>query len=551
MKRLTTEEFIVSAQKIHGDKYKYNKTEYLGSLQKITIICAIHGEFSQTAHKHLIGQGCRDCGILNSNSKKSVSKKEFFSKVVNRFGAGFTFANPAYTKFSKPVGVTCDVHGYLGSPRANVFLGGPGCYKCKAFKNVVEKAQLRNPNKYDYSKSLYLGSKIKICIICPEHGEFWQSPDSHRKGRGCPQCGDARKGLYNKDTSESFEDKAKVIHSDYYDYSQVEYLGSETNVTIICPKHGEFKQAPGNHLSGRGCRKCAFKDASSKPEKEFISFIRSIGFPIVESDRMILKGKEIDVVIPCKKLCFEFNGLYWHSDRFKEVNYHLLKSEAAKEEGYQLVHVFEDTWKKNKTIVSSRIRAIMGMSSNKIGARKCEVREVSAKDSRAFLEANHLQGNVRSKIKLGLYLGDELVSLMTFGSLRANMGRKSEEGKFELLRFCNKLNTSVQGAASKLFKNFCKVYHPFSVISYADRDWSAGDVYYKMGFSFVHASAPNYFYVRGPNRFNRWKFRKSELVKQGHSPDLTEKEIMKKLGYDRIYNTGNLLFEFNESQNER
>ena len=138
---------------------------------------------------------------------------------------------------------------------------------------------------------------------------------------------------------------------------------------------------------------------------------------------------------------------------------------------------------------------------------------------------------------------------MTFGGLRKNLGSTYEEGKYELLRFCNKLNTSVIGGASKLLKYFEKTYKPKEIISYADRRWSEGNLYHKLGFDFVHYSEPNYFYVNKLKRENRFKYRKSELVKQGFDENKTEKQIMEERGYSRIYDCGTIKFIKNCEKN--
>ena len=135
---------------------------------------------------------------------------------------------------------------------------------------------------------------------------------------------------------------------------------------------------------------------------------------------------------------------------------------------------------------------------------------------------------------------------MTFGNLRKNLGQTSKEGSYELLRFCNKLNTTVIGGASKLFKYFVKTYSPEKVISYADRRWSEGKLYHNLGFDFVHNSNPNYFYVKNSTieLEARFKYRKDILVSQGYDKNKTEKEIMKELGYNRIYDCGAMKFEW-------
>ncbi len=124
------------------------------------------------------------------------------------------------------------------------------------------------------------------------------------------------------------------------------------------------------------------------------------------------------------------------------------------------------------------------------------------------------------------------------------MGRNRKEGCYELLRFCNKLNTTVIGGASKLFKYFVRTYSPLEVISYADKRWSAGDIYKNMGFCLTGTTKPNYFYVVDNKRENRYKHRKSELVKQGYDPNMSESEIMKSLGINKIYDCGNLKFKY-------
>jgi hypothetical protein len=137
----------------------------------------------------------------------------------------------------------------------------------------------------------------------------------------------------------------------------------------------------------------------------------------------------------------------------------------------------------------------------------------------------------------------ELVALMTFGVPRYN-------GKYEweLLRYCTKLNTTVVGGASKLFKSFLRT-HEGRVISYADRHWSQGNLYQQLGFSLVNTSPPSYFYVVHGKRERRERYQKHKLATllSSFNPELTEKENMKLAGYHAIYDCGSLVFEFNRT----
>ena len=124
------------------------------------------------------------------------------------------------------------------------------------------------------------------------------------------------------------------------------------------------------------------------------------------------------------------------------------------------------------------------------------------------------------------------------------MGQISIEGFFEMLRFCNKLNTNVVGGASRLFKHFIKNHNPVEIISYADRSWSTGDLYERLGFKLVHKTQPNYYYVVNGIRKHRFNFRKDQLIKNGADHNKTEHEIMLEKKIYRIYDSGNLKYVF-------
>ena len=169
---------------------------------------------------------------------------------------------------------------------------------------------------------------------------------------------------------------------------------------------------------------------------------------------------------------------------------------------------------------------------------------MSSKDAREFLDKNHIQGYANSNENYGLFYNNELVSLMTFGKPRINLGGKKGDGNYELVRFCNKINTNVIGGASKLFKHFIKEYNPNEVVSYSDKRWSIGNLYEVLGFKHSHDSKPNYFYVDNFVRMNRFGFRKSMLVNEGFSKDKSEHEIMLERGIYRIYDCGTMVFKW-------
>ena len=182
------------------------------------------------------------------------------------------------------------------------------------------------------------------------------------------------------------------------------------------------------------------------------------------------------------------------------------------------------------------------MNINKIYARKCKIVELTNKDVKTFYNENHIQGAVSSKINIGLMYDDILVSVMSFAKGRIIMSGNQDE--WELTRFCNKTFTNIVGGASRLFKFFLEKYKPIKIISYSDIRYFDGSLYEKLGFKEKSKSKPNYSYVINDKRHYRFNFRKSILVKQGFDPNKTEKEIMFERKMYRIYDCGNIRWEF-------
>ena len=165
-------------------------------------------------------------------------------------------------------------------------------------EEFIRRAENKHGNRYDYSKVRYVNSKTKILITCSIHGDFLQSPDKHLMGNGCIKCG--YKKVWNKDNSKSFVIKAKKIHGDKFDYSQVTYVNSKTKVIIVCPKHGEFNQVPSSHLMGAGCKKCATEIPHNKLDTEqFIKRSKKIFGKRFNYSKAIYKDIKSDVTLIC------------------------------------------------------------------------------------------------------------------------------------------------------------------------------------------------------------------------------------------------------------
>lgn len=300
------------------------------------------------------------------------------------------------------------------------------------------------------------------------------------------------------------------------------------------------------------CLNCSPRiSGTSKMEMELSEFIKLHENNVITNSKSILKNNEIDIYLPDSKLALEFNGLYWHSEIYKDRKYHLTKTEESSKLGIDLFHVWEDDWIYRSDIVKSMILNKMGKTPKRIGARLCNIKEINDnKLVREFLNKNHIQGFVGSSVKIGLFYKDELVSIMTFGNLRKPLGGFSKEGSYEMLRFCSKINTNVMGASSKLFNFFVKNYNPSDIISYSDSSRGSGSMYEKLGFNLFHQTEPNYYWVVDGVRKNRFNFRKDILIKQGFDSDKTEIEIMKSRGYYRIWDCGSRKWTFTNIQKD-
>lgn len=289
------------------------------------------------------------------------------------------------------------------------------------------------------------------------------------------------------------------------------------------------------------CTKCnPIYSNSSTHENEIADWLIEIGLDINRKDRNILNGQELDIYIPTKKIAIEFNGLYWHSELFKDKWYHLNKTINCNKNGIDLIHVFEDDWRHKKDVVKSIIKNRIGYIDRKIWARNCYIKNISLNECKSFLNENHIQGYSRCKHKLGLFFNNELVSVMTFGYRRINSNLE-----FELIRFCNKKDINVLGSASKLLKYFINENnYSGKIVSYSDISIFKGNLYEKLGFKVKHISKPNYYWVINNIKHHRFKFNKKKLVeKYGYDKDKTEWEIMSNIGGYKIWSCGQIRFE--------
>ena len=328
MRKKTKDEFIKESRDVHGDKYDYSNVEYVNNKTKVCIICPKHGEFWQAPNNHLNGNGCPKCsGVYIPTTEEWIA----FARKVH--GDKYDYSKVHYVTSDTKVCIICPKHGEFWQAPNN-HTRGNNCPKCNGDKNrkrktltkeeFIKKACEVHGDKYDYSKVHYVNNRTKVCIVCPDHGEFWQLPSNHLSDYGCSKCGGK-----SVPTTEEWIVSAREVHGDKYDYSKVEYDGALKKVCIICPKHGEFEQAPNDHMQGSGCPKCNL----SHLERSVMNYLDDIGITYDYQKHFDWLGRQsLDFYLPDYKVGIECQGeqhffpidfagkgVEWASKHFKHV----------------------------------------------------------------------------------------------------------------------------------------------------------------------------------------------------------------------------------------
>lgn len=524
--KLDTSDFIIAAKKIHDGKYSYDSTIYNGRHSKLAICCPIHGDFEQTAGSHLNGRGCPECGQITKAAKRRWTIDEFIKNARRIHGDKYDYSDSVYVNSQVKLTICCPIHGDFKQTPDMHINQKQGCHHCGKVSSsqkqklttekFIEKAVAKHGDKYDYSLVNYTFAAQPVKIICKIHGEFYQRAGNHLHGQGCPECSKERPC----DTMEEFIGKAVVKHGDKYDYSKVVYVHSQTHVIITCPVHGGFSQRPYSHVAGFGCPRCSGHHFSSG-ENAVFNFVQSIAPDAKQSVRSVIPPQELDIVVPSHKVAIEFNGIWWHSEKYRDDTYHINKRKMTEQAGYRLISIREDLWNERRPQIEAIISNALGMNTRCIYARKCTVGAADKDTAAAFFDANHVQGNRAASQYWALNHDGETVAVMS-----ATHWRKKDE--WELVRYATSCN--VVGGLSKLWAHIVKVNNITRAYSYVDRDLFTGASYKHAGFEY-ESTTVGFRIVTGETTESRQKWNKA--------PDgLTQNEWYEKEGVTRLYDSG-------------
>lgn len=516
--------WVNKAQSKLGDKYDYSITEYKNYKTHVDIICRKHGPFRQLPKKHLDGvEGCRKC----------FSTKDYVSKAKEVHGDRWDYSITEYAGYDSKISFGCIIHGEQRQQARRHLRTEIPCKHCRHFQNFMDQVDEKPwKDKFDYSVSVYWDMFTSMTIKCIEHGEFKQTPRSHLTGWNA--CSGCNEWFWDLDR---FLQRAKEVWGDRWDYSSVVFTGLKSKVDITCRIHGIFSQTPDGHLAKKiGCVGCSLQGTSHK-EQDLINFIKELGFNTEDNVRGLLgDGRELDVYIPSKCIALEFNGLFWHSEKYVDANYHYDKFKDSAEKGIQLIQIWEDDWLLKRDIVEGHVKQVLGVSDlPKIAARKTDVKVLLFSEARDFLDQYHIQGSANGSVYLGLLHKEELVAV----AVLKNRG----SGDYELVRYATSAN--VQGGHSKLVKYFERNYEYDKLITFADLTFGNGNLYRSTGWTEDLTLPPDYSYIVEGVREHKFNYRKKRFKEDPeleYVEGLTERELAQLNGMTRIYDAGKIRF---------
>lgn len=476
--------------------------------------CIICGKEFEVPRDRLFDETLNTCSQECSSIKRGRSIKS----ALKMLPKGYNQPKTTYTKICKFCGKEFTTHNFK-----QVYCSGPHyklCEVCgKQFE--VDLSQIANHT-----------------TVCSNECRVIKSTRAHLKDPAVSK------------NWEKFKNDPKFFISTYFDDSPGYYeLSDKLGISI---------SAIQQYLNRCGLEHLVKKHVPSM-EFEVIQYIKSIddNIIILHNDRKAIHPKQLDIYLPQYNVAIECNPVISHNVSYSPwnddtitVDYHKNKTDLCRNAGIQLLHVFGWEWLYKQDIMKSMIKNLIKHNECRIYARNCEIRDVDSHESMTFLEHNHRQGKLGSKIRLGLYYNDKLVSLMTFGNVRKSISDRSSYD-WELLRFCNTLNTSVVGGASKLFSYFLKTYNPSSIISYADRAHTSGNIYKVLGFKFVRYTDPGYTWcdLKTDKSYHRMNAQKQNIKKFLHDDSIdlskSEREIMESHGFVRVFDSGVDVWEWN------
>lgn len=477
------------------DAVRINKRWY------VSVICKENHNY-QASFSNFFYQNSR-CPICKGSqiSARCQAKQEELEEIIfKKHRIKLIQLKELYHGISTKAKFNCSIHGDFDS---SFLIANQkyGCKKCSNEKSAIDRlksfkeicAEITSKGYEIISKQEdYSGNKSTLILNCPNHGQFKTRWNDISSGHGCRKCGAVLVGKKSTTPDLVYINLAKK--NEYKFISQVPNTKPK-RIILNCPKHGDFEIIGSHFKNGSGCSKCNTK---SFIEEEIFLYIKSIKEDAVSRDRTI--GKELDIFVPSAKFALEYNGLYWHSEKFKKSKDHYNKYLKCKENDIKLFAIFSDEWENKQDLVKAMIRSRLGKSNaTKIRPSSLEIKVLNKnKEFEDFFNRYHLDGHRKSKFAIGLFYQNKMVSCASFSY-------NSRHKCLEITRFATDYNYLINGNLSKIIKKIKNMGYD-RLISYSNNRLSHGNVYEKLGFrEITETLEPSYWYTDYAVRLFRTK----------------------------------------------
>ena len=454
-----TDLFIQKHKAKSNFKWKYCYIEFIKYNSMISLTCPIHGlQKPKTAEYLLKGNGCKKCAVSTLKLKSTELKIQEFS-LLHKNKYDYTKIKSRKILSTDKINITCPIHGDF-EQRVSAHMDGQGCPLCSSDKKTISVEEF-------YSRVLSISDSIlfefsdfknmttDMSFTCSKHGSFIGKPYNLLNNElFCPKCGSEIAAEKLRKPTSHYVEQANIVHGNKYDYSKFHLGNSKEKGIVICPIHGEFYTSWNYHVHGKnGCPKCGGQ--LSKEEDYILRFIGSLcDVEILNRCKPDwLNGKELDIYISKLNMAIEYNGSYWHSEKYRDKEYHFRKWEKCYQNGIKLLNIWEHYWRipVKRRIYLYKIIHLLGLD-EKIHARKCVIRIIERTLYDKFILENHLEGTVlpyKDMEYIGLYYGSTLVMVAGYGLF---WSQSEKFFKWKLQRICTLLGITVSGGVSKLTK---------------------------------------------------------------------------------------------------
>lgn len=400
----------------------------------------------------------------------------------------------------------------------------------------ITELNIRNTINPNYSISIVAGS----CYVNLDTEMEFKCNNSHpnfktrpryilQKRTGCPLCGSARAGNTNTKSHDTFVYQLSQTQCKLSANQQ--YGGTYVKLQFECPHGHKFITYPKTVISGHGCPHCANIKRHNIVSNDVLPFVSS---DVLVQEFNILAGSVKDIHVELIPIAQPY-------DKYRYITYQTSSTAP-------IIFVFEDEWTSNQELIKKKLTHYSSQSqTTRIHARQCTIVPISNADKKDLLNAHHVQGNDNAQILYGAYYNEQLVAVMTFTAPRVAVGAKGKTNRtnvWELSRFCTDTAYRIPGIASKLLTHFKRNHTWSEIYSFADRRWSVGNMYHKLGFLLTATNPPSYYYVVDGKRKHRWNYRKDILKNTlpNYDPAKTEYENMQAHGFYRVWDCGTIKF---------